>query len=59
MKNNRTYEVNFDNGFTEILGFLSDARKNVIKNAYNAKVTSIISIYIDKNSNLKKNYIKF
>lgn len=58
MKNNRTYEVNFDNGNTEKVFTLSDARKMITNNMYNAKVVSIVSCFLDRNSNEKRNYIK-
>jgi len=54
----RIYEVNFDNGNTQHSYSLSNAKKMVTNNMYNAKVVSIISIYLDKNSNEKRNYIK-
>ena len=56
--NNRTYEVNFDNGQTEHAYSLSQARKMIKNNMYDAKVVSIVSCYLDKNGNEKRNYIK-
>jgi hypothetical protein len=58
MKNNRTYEVTFDNSNTTKYYTLFDARKAIKKNEYNAKVVSIVSSYLDRNSNEKRNYIK-
>lgn len=59
MKNNRNYEVTFSNGHTLKNFTLADARKQVKNNMYDAKVVSIVSTYLDKNSNEKRNYVKF
>jgi len=57
--NNKHYEVNLDNGYTELVSTLAEARSYVKNNMYSAKVVSIVSSKFDKNSNEKRNYIKF
>jgi len=57
--NNKHYEVNLDNGYTELVSTLAEARSYVKNNMYDAKVVSIVSSKFDKNSNEKRNYIKF
>ncbi len=54
----RTYEVNFDNGYTEKTFSLSDARKMIKNNMHDAKVISIVSCHLDRNSNEKRKYVK-
>lgn len=54
-----TYQVNFDNGFSQMAHSLAEARAYVKNNMYDAKVVNIISIRLDKNSKEIRNYIKF
>jgi len=56
---NKHYEVNLDNGYTELVSTLTEARTYVKNNMYDAKVVNIISIRLDKNSKEVRNYIKF
>ena len=53
------YEVNLDNGYTELVSTLAEARSYVKKNMYDAKVINIVSCKLDKNSREIRNYIKF
>ena len=55
---NKHYEVNLDNGYTEFVSTLAEARSYVKSNMYNAKVISIVSSKFDKKSIEKRNYIK-
>jgi hypothetical protein len=56
---NKHYEVNLENGKKEFVSTLAEARSYVKSNMYSAKVVSIVSSKFDKNSNEKRNYIKF